>query len=232
MATAKDFVIDPYLSRRDGAAELYLIRHGDAFPDDQEDVNPGSIEAYDSRPLSRHGREQARRVAAHLTNIQFEALYSSPLLRTRQTAEPLAELQHLSIQIVPDLREIELKDAAAQALDPAIQGDANSMRQQIEMVVHKAAQEGRWSAVPGAETGEHLRQRVVSAIDDIASQHFGQRIAIVSHGGVINIYVADLLGIEREFFFPITNTSVTIVRVAPGKKVLVALNDICHLRNG
>lgn len=230
MTTAKDFVIDPYLGRRDGAAELYLIRHGDAFPDDDEDINPGSIEAYDSRPLSRHGREQARRLAAQLATVKLEALYASPLLRTRQTAEPLAELQGLTIQIVPDLREIELKDAAAAALGQTAEVAAQNLRRQIEAVVRRAAQEGHWSAIPGAETGEHLRQRTVAAIDSIARKHPGQRVGIVSHGGVINIYVADLLGIEREFFFPITNTSITIVRVAPGKKVLVALNDICHLR--
>ena len=104
------------------------------------------------------------------------------------------------------------------------------MREQLDQVVRLAAQAGRWGVIPNAETGEVFRQRVVPAIDQIANLHPGERVAIVAHGGTINMYVANLLGMEREFFFPVVNTSVSITRVKGNSRVLVTLNDTCHLR--
>ncbi len=217
------FNLDPFLNRNEGAAELYLIRHGDAFPDNDDDpLAPGTT--YENRPLSKLGWEQARKLAAHFNATKFDAIYSSPLIRCRQTATPLAELQSLSVQIEPDIREVELHRGETPPTD------AKAMREQLDQVVRLAAQAGHWEVIPNAETGAAFRQRVVPAIDQIASQHPGERVAIVAHGGTINMYVANLLDMEREFFFPVVNTSVSIVRVKGHSRVLVTLNDTCHLR--
>lgn len=231
MSNNAPFTLDPFLSRKDGAAELYLIRHADAFPDDDHTPAPGSV--YETQPLSRQGREQARKLAAHLDALKFEAIYCSPLLRTRETAAPLAEQQNLPVQLVADLREVELNtEQAAASLSPGEANAASSltMREQLDLVVRTAARAGQWSVIPGAERGDVLRQRVVTAIDQIASQHAGERVAVVTHGGVINCYIASLLGLNRDFFFPVVNTSVSIVRVKALVKTIVSLNDICHLR--
>jgi broad specificity phosphatase PhoE len=80
------------------------------------------------------------------------------------------------------------------------------------------------------DTSHAFRVRVVEALDNIACQHKGERVLVFAHGGVINAYVAEVLGLEKDFFFPCANTSVTIVRVAGTRRVLYTMNDIGHLK--
>ena len=103
------------------------------------------------------------------------------------------------------------------------------MRERLDTIVRTIARTGYWSSIPGSEPASEFRARVLKAIDGLAARHAGQRIAIFSHGGVINGYLAQALGLERDFFFPILNTSVSIVRVKEGVRVLLGLNDVCHL---
>src|SRR6266567_9285160 len=96
---------DPFLFQRSHGAELFLIRHGDAIPDEDE-IIPSGI--YDDLPLSRIGREQAQALAARLGDLHVVAIYSSPLERCKETAAPLAQRLGLTPTIVPDLREVSI----------------------------------------------------------------------------------------------------------------------------
>jgi broad specificity phosphatase PhoE len=51
-----------------------------------------------------------------------------------------------------------------------------------------------------------------------------------AHGGVINAYVAEVLGLQKDFFFPAANTSITVVRAAGKHRVLYILNDVGHIK--
>jgi broad specificity phosphatase PhoE len=55
-------------------------------------------------------------------------------------------------------------------------------------------------------------------------------VIVFCHGGVINAYAAEVLGLEKDFFFPAANTSITVVRVAGKQRVLYVMNDIAHVR--
>jgi broad specificity phosphatase PhoE len=91
------------------------------------------------------------------------------------------------------------------------------------------ARSGRWDALPSGEGDASLRGRVVAAIDDAAAKHQGGTVAVVCHGGVINAYLAEKLGIERTFFVDVANTSVTVVHVGDGTFVPVVVADCHHL---
>src|SRR5262249_56270396 len=95
---------DAFLSLKTGGTEVYLIRHADALPGSEE-VLPGD---YDDQALSARGRQQADALAARLRAIPLAAIYSSPILRAVQTAEPTARMHDLQVQVEPDLREIHL----------------------------------------------------------------------------------------------------------------------------
>src|SRR5947209_8893425 len=96
---------DPFLFRHTDAAELFLIRHGDAIPEEDEIIPSG---VYDNLPLSRLGREQAQALAERLGAIHFDAIYSSPLERCQETAAPLAKRLELTPIIVVDLQEVKI----------------------------------------------------------------------------------------------------------------------------
>ncbi len=110
-----------------------------------------------------------------------------------------------------------------QALTKALQ------ERQID-IVRIAGEEGNWDAIKNSEPSKDFRERVVTAIDDIASKHSGQRVLVFAHGGVINAYAAAVLGLEKDFFFPCVNTSITIVRVAGRRRVLYVMNDAAHVK--
>ena len=218
---------DPFLFQRDNAAELFLIRHADAIPEEDE-IIPSGI--YDDLPLSRTGRKQAQALAERLSSLSFDAMYSSPLRRCLETAAPLADRLGITPIIVDGLKEITLgnirplpdnvEDLAA--LTKALQ------ERQLD-IVRIAGETGHWDGIPDSEQSILFRQRVVETLDEIVSKHIGQRIVAFAHGGVINAYIAEVLGLDKDFFFPATNTSISIVRADTRRRVLYVMNDIGHI---
>ena len=219
---------DPFLIKRDDATELFIVRHGDAIPDVDE-IIPSGI--YDDLPLSRLGREQAQDLAERLGKLHFDAIYSSPLRRCQETAAPLARRLELTPILVPGIKEIRLGDIHPL---PAHDNDLSILTQalkerQIE-IVRIAGVTGSWDTIPNSEPSKEFRRRVVSAFDEIAGKHVGERIIAFAHGGVVNAYAAEVLGLKRDFFFPAANTSITIFRVSGQRRVLYVLNDFAHIK--
>lgn len=194
-----------------GATELLLIRHGEAEPmPATEALHPKDVDM----PLSARGREQAAALAVRLGHRGIGAVVSSPLRRTRETAAALATATRLPIAEDPRLREVEIAGVGPVAMHD---------------LAEIAIAHGGWSHLPGTESSQAVRARMAAALDDIASAHTGKRIAIFSHAGAINAYIACLLGLHSDFFFPAGNTSISIVRAREERRLLVSLNDIAHL---
>lgn len=219
---------DPFLFQHANAAEIFIVRHADAIPD-KEEIIPSGI--YDDLPLSRVGREQAQALAERLSSVSFDAIYSSPLRRCLETAAPLAELLGIKPVIAEGLKEIRLGNIRPlpddghdlAALSKALQ------ERQVD-IVRLAGEVGHWDVIPDSESSTTFRKRVVETLDEIARNHIGQRVLAFAHGGVVNAYVAEVLGLQKEFFYPAANTSITIVRVSGKHRVLYVLNDIGHIR--
>ena len=216
----------PFLTTRGGACEVYLLRHGDATPE------PGGVIApsYDDQPLNARGHMQAKALAGRLAEIEFAALYSSPLLRCRETAQPLVDSKGMPLTLVRDLREIvhtagSRQESGAASVDLPWGYLDGGLR-----VGAYAMQHGSFEGLPGAEPRAQFRSRVRDAIDGVSANHSGQRIGVFVHGGVINVYAAETLGLERDFFMAIDNASVSVIRVLGARRMLVTLNDSCHLR--
>jgi probable phosphoglycerate mutase len=222
--------IDPFLLKRENGAELYLIRHGDAIPEADEIIPSG---VYDNLPLSRIGRAQAQALAERLKDLKFDVAYSSPLRRCQETAAPLLTYIGLQPTLIDGLKEIRLVHNAPL---PIIEegGDleplSKALRDAQAETTRIAAITGSWDSVTKEESSKGFRRRVVETLDGIASQHPGQRVLVFAHGGVINAYAAEVLGLEREFFFPTINTSITIVRSTGTQRVLYVMNDVAHLK--
>jgi 2,3-bisphosphoglycerate-dependent phosphoglycerate mutase len=218
---------DPFLLKHSSAAELFIVRHADAIPEVDEIISSG---IYDDLPLSGVGREQARALAERLRDMSFNAIYSSPLKRCLETAAPLVEHLGLEPVIVPELTEIRLGEVVS------LPQDGNDLEvlykalqeRQLE-IVRIAGTTGNWDAIAGSEPSKEFRKRVVTALDEIANRHIGERVLVFAHGGVVNAYAAEVLGLERDFFYPAANTAISVVRVAGTHRVLFTLNDLGHL---
>ncbi len=146
---------------------LVLVRHG------QTDWNlAGRIQGSSDIPLNETGREQAREAGRMLVQERWDAIVSSPLIRARETAEIIArEVGVDRVELVPALRERHY--GAAEGLTGA-------------------EAEARYNGqVPGRETPAMVLERVRPALLDLAEEHAGQSVLVVSHGGVISTLVRD-----------------------------------------
>ena len=218
---------DPFLFQRNTTAELFIVRHADAIPDEDE-IIPSGI--YDDLPLSRTGRNQAQALAERLSGLSFNAMYSSPLRRCLETAVPLAERLGITPIIAEGLKEIKLGNIRPLPNDGQDLAALTKALQERQLdIVRLAGETGHWDVIPDSEQSIAFRKRVVETLDEIASKHIGQRIIAFAHGGVINAYIAEVLGLQKDFFFPAANTSITIVRASDKRRVLYVLNDTGHI---
>lgn len=208
-------------SLANGATEILLVRHGDAVPDPGGDA-PLERAAYVDLPLSARGREQARAVATRLAAAAITTIYSSPLRRASETAKAISVATRRAIAYDERLREVEI-GGLDEPKHPAEFGA------HLDRLADLAIEHGGWSQIPGTEGSESIRSRMRAAIDAMVAEHAGKRIVAVSHAGAINAYLAGVLGIASDFFFPASNTSISVVRAHGDKRLLVSLNDVAHL---
>jgi probable phosphoglycerate mutase len=192
--------------------ELLLIRH--ALPV-RIDPSPGRIA---DPELSEIGRAQAQRLERWLARERIDAVYSSPQRRARETAEPLAAAHGLSVVLEPGVMEFDR--------------DAESY---VPLEELKAESYGAWKAlVDGGLYAsidiDFFRKTVVTAVERIVAKHPGERVAVVCHGGVINVFLAVVLGLDRHLWFEPGYTSISRVAAArTGPRSLLSLNETAHL---
>jgi broad specificity phosphatase PhoE len=195
---------------------LYLIRHAETGYNRE-----GRVQGHTESSLSRLGIEQARRIRKRLHYVHFVAAYSSPSQRTMHTAR--LALNGLTVAPREGLREIRLGEWEGQKAD--------DLRKQYPVQVRQWFHSPRAVRIPGAETVGQFRRRVVSEMNRIRKQHPEGEIAVVTHGGVICVYLTSLLGMSLDdlWSFKIRNGSVTRVLFPQGKARIDLLGDIHHL---
>ncbi len=196
--------------------ELLLIRHAEPVR-----IGPGEGDGPADPPLTELGHQQARRLAAWLEAETIDHVVVSPLLRARETAAPLLERLARPPEIDDLLTEY---DARADHYLPVEELRETRDERWTAMV------EGRWEDF-GGEEPTSFRARVIPRIDAIATAHAGERVAVVCHGGVINVFLADVLGIDRLLWFDPSYTSVSRTKVSrDGIRSLMTLNETGHLQ--
>ncbi len=210
------------LLNRPDAVRLYLIRHGESASNAAR--REGRFAEYDP-PLTPVGEEQARRLGERMARYGVDAIYSSPLKRAYDTALAIAKLTEHKVDIIDDLQEINepTQDRGNGALQPLPDGVTH------DEIKARFEQDPTWDNLPGAEPSRPFRDRIVRAINGIVEANPGKRVAIACHGGVIQSYVAEILGLRTDFPFYCFNASITSVRAAGDRRVLWRLNDLAHL---
>jgi len=194
--------------------ELLLIRH--ALPSRVE-----MIEGPADPGLAPEGAAQAALLGAGLADEQLAAIVSSPMRRARETAEPIASAMALAVEARDDLAEFDRTSSWYVPMEELrAAGDPR----------WRAIVEGRWDEVYGVNLHDFQRG-AVEAVESVIADHPGGKVAIVTHGGVINAYVADVVESRKTGVFEPSYTSVTRVLAArSGERTLRSLNETAHLR--
>jgi 2,3-bisphosphoglycerate-dependent phosphoglycerate mutase len=202
---------------------LYLIRHGRSDFDSGEMSATARGDQWDP-PLSEEGQRQARLLAARLRVMELEAaaVYCSPLRRARETVEPYADAAGVEVVFEEDLVEAHIGSWEGLPFEEIVASDAD--------LVHRIRnQQAIWSRAPGGESERDFRARAVTALDSILASHPGGDVVVVAHGGVINAYCGNVLGLPSAMFFLPENTSINSVVVDGDRRTVRFLNDIAHL---
>ncbi|HEY7401850.1 MAG TPA: histidine phosphatase family protein [Actinomycetota bacterium] len=202
---------------------LMLVRHGESDFDSVR-MSPSPRGDQWDPPLSEKGREQAASLARRLRwlNPQPAAVYSSPLRRAMETASSYAEGAGIEVTADDDLMEAHIGGWEAKSFEEILASDD-------ELLHRVRSQRPIWSRAPGGERPADFRRRVGGAIGRILERHPEGDVVVVCHGGVINAYCGEVLGVRQEMFFLPENTSVNSVEIDGEERRIRFLNDIAHL---
>jgi probable phosphoglycerate mutase len=216
-------------SSRGARTIVHLIRHADAVPEPAAEIDPAAT--YDALGLSFKGMAQAAALARRLAQARHPpaAVYASATRRARETAGALAAALALDVGIDDRLREIYLGDLSPG--DVPAPERAEAIRSRLATLGGIAARDGSWDALPDAEPAAAVRARMAGAVGAIVARHPDATVALVSHAGAINAYIAGIVGVKRDFFFPTGNTSLSSIAFRDGVATLIRLNDTAHLES-
>ena len=205
------------------ATTLLLVRHAET--DDNVSMR---LSGWTDTDLSVRGESQVELLADHFNREHghIDALYSSPLIRARRTAEAIGALTGHTPILLDDLREMffgeldgrpfeELREACAHLLD----ADENS-----------AIEDFMW---PSGESRTGFTARVLRVTNEIARLHAGRAVGVVTHGGLIATLLTILHGESaanwRKWVVPNASLSEVVWDASTQSGALVRHGDASHL---
>jgi probable phosphoglycerate mutase len=200
------------------ATRVILVRHGET------DWNAeGRIQGHLPVPLNERGRAQAEAVGARLEPVPFAALYSSDLLRARQTAEAIGRASGQRVRDDRRLREWDLG-----ILSGLMRSVAEELHPEAFGIFRKRLLD---EPVPGGESIRARYERVTAAVQEIADRHPGETVVAVSHGGPLGDCYRHAVGapMGSQMRIDLFNAGVSVLRVMGEDWHLESWGAVDHL---
>lgn len=197
------------------AVEFILIRHG--LPERIENSDGPADPA-----LTEVGHEQANRLARWLATEPIAHIISSPKLRARQTAEPLARELRLQVEIIPEFSEIDRQSSHYIPIE--------ELRQE-KHEIYEMMKNQQWEELGYLEPVA-FRREVVEAFERLVGRYEqGDCVAIVAHGATLNAIAAHVIGLDEMFFAHLDYTSISRLSTNDwnGSLRLATINETAHL---
>ena len=194
---------------------LLLIRHGE-----NDYIKTGKMAGrIPGVHLNERGREQAETLAKALSAIPIKAIYSSPLERAIETAEPIARVHKLTIQVEVGLLESDIGKWQGRAWKSI------RLMKAWKIVQHSPSR----FRFPEGESFPEMQTRVVSALERIIQNHkkLNEIVACVFHADPIKLAVSHFLGLPLDHFQRLgcDTGSVTVLNIGEMGAALMKLNQ-------
>jgi broad specificity phosphatase PhoE len=194
---------------------LFLVRHAETVWH-QENRYAGRADI----ALSPRGCEQAEQLSGWASSARLDAIWVSPLLRARQTAEPSGHVTGLTA--VVDSRLEEVGYGQAEGLTRA------EMQQRFPEALAAFEADPAAHPLPGAENPRLAVDRAIACFRDIAAKHANARVLVVTHKTLIRVALCALIGVPlsrfRDIFPLIGNATLTEICFHDGAASLLRLN--------
>ena len=198
---------------------IYLIRHAEA-----EGNLYRRIQGHWNGQVTPRGQQQIDALAERFRDVPIDAVWSSDLQRTKDTAGAILKYHDLQLETTPRLREANLGVWEGRPL-----GDVEyESPEQMYYFNHDPA---KWS-IPQCEHFPEVQARMRAVLAEIAARYEGQTVAVVSHGVAIRSFLASALGIPSEKIDTLPhgdNTAVACLRYDGGALTVEYYNDASHL---
>ncbi len=196
--------------------DLIIVRH--ARPDREE---RGEGEGPADPPLSSLGRAQAMAVAAFLAAEHIDHIVASSMTRARQTAEPLAGLLDLDVELRDDLREV---DQHRSVYIPAEEMTPDEPLAQEFMSDPLAIFDGDYWG---------FRDRVVAGFDEIIAANASKTVAVFCHGMVMSVYLQHVWGLSDPYRMQPDYTGIIRMQASSSKgyRTIKSINETAHTRD-
>lgn len=194
------------------ATYILLIRHGE-----NEWVSSGRLAGRTAGVhLNDKGRNQSAALVAFLQRQPIHAIYSSPLDRCIETAQPLADARNMHVHTEDDLIEVDYGEWMGRDLKDLAKQPEWSLVQHYPSTFH----------FPGGESLRAVQQRAISAMERIYAAHPNQVVAVFSHGDVIRTLLAHFTGTALDLFqrVQISTCSVSVVAQFGNHPVVLSVN--------
>lgn len=198
--------------------EFTLVRHGETAWNAE-----GRMQGHLDVPLNEQGRRQAAALGTRLARERFDAVYSSDLSRALQTA---ASLHDSGVAVIREPRLRERHYGTLQGLTAA-----EAQRQHAELWQRYKARDPEL-VLAGGETLRQFAARVTTLIEELNTRHRGQRVLLVTHGGVLDAayrHATDMpLHLTRTF--SVRNASLNVIERKERTWHIASWGDVEHLK--
>lgn len=203
----------PRRSARPQATLVLLVRHGQT-PTTGTTL-PGRARGLH---LAEAGLAQADLAASRIAGLaRVDAVYSSPMERTRETAAPIARARKLRVRTERDLLECDFGQWTGAEL--------KALRKLPEWQTVQRYPSG--FRFPGGESFPEMQGRMVNAVDRLVERHRGGAVVAVSHADPIKALVAHALGTHLDLFqrVVVSPCSITAISYSPAGPIVLSVNS-------
>lgn len=200
------------------STRLFLLRHGETQANIEQRYQ-GQGESH----LSELGLEDAKAVSKTLLNEQFDAIYSSTLSRSNETAKIIAEPHKLSVTKIPELAERNYGDWEDMTF--------TDIKAKYGKLYEKWLVYPGLTVIPKAETLEDVQIRGVAAIDKLIEKHKDKTICVVGHGGINRTILFHYMNMDLNNFWRIRqdNCCINLIEFTDNHPIITLLNSTTFL---
>jgi probable phosphomutase (TIGR03848 family) len=191
---------------------ILLVRH--AVTEHTGPILSGRMPGID---LSEEGVRQAEATADRLADLEISTVYASPIERTTQTAERIAQRHGLAVLPLPGVIEADYGEWTG--------GTIAELAKTDEWKVVQAAPSR--AVFPGGETMRDMQARTVAALDTLIDAHPHETVVVVSHADPIRAAIAHYVGLHLDLFqrLSVAPASVSVLQLSPFGAQLLKYSD-------
>lgn len=197
---------------------IVLVRHGETEYN-RADVFRGRVDL----PLNDRGTAQAGAAADYLAGEDFEAFYSSPMLRAMQTAGAIAAPHGGEVRPLECFIDVDYGEWSGRSVD--------EIRDAWPREFAAWTEDPERAVFPGGEAVREVRERLDEGLERLSREHEGT-VLLVGHKLINRIMVCIVLGLPTSGIWRVEQSNAAINLISRGKRgwVLERLNDSSHLR--